>query len=115
MVGGIVGRLARKGTLAGMFDGLGSVGSRVFLAGLIVGAIYGLLILAVIHTRRRLPAQARHEALQRGPRPTTRAAAGRCAPETDAGAGGAALSVQHWPACRSWRGKRLRRRRSPVS
>jgi len=64
MVGGIVGRLARKGTLAGMFDGLGSVGSRVFLAGLIVGAIYGLLILAVIHTRRRL-LQARHQALQR--------------------------------------------------
>ena len=64
LVGGMIGRLSRRGTLAGMFDGLGSVGSRVFVAGLIVGAIYGLLILVVVQMRRRL-LQARHAALQR--------------------------------------------------
>lgn len=64
LVGGMIGRLSRRGTLDGMFDGLGSVGSRVFIAGLIVGAIYGLLILVVVQMRRRL-LQARHAALQR--------------------------------------------------
>jgi LytS/YehU family sensor histidine kinase len=64
LMGGAIGRLVRHGTLTGMFDGFGSVGSRVFVAGLVVGVVYGLLILAVVQMRRRL-LQARHAALVR--------------------------------------------------
>ena len=55
-----------------MFDGLGSVGSRVFIAGLIVGAIYGLLILVVVQMRRRFAAGPTRGAANGRPKPTAR-------------------------------------------
>ena len=64
LVGGMIGRLSKKGTIEGMFDGIWSVGGRVILAGLVAGVVYALLMAAVVGVRRRV-LQARNEQLMR--------------------------------------------------
>lgn len=64
LVGGMIGRFSKKGTLAGMFDGVWGVGGRVIVAGLVAGVVYALLMAAVVGVRRRV-LQARNEQLKR--------------------------------------------------
>lgn len=64
LIGGMIGRFSKKGTLTGMFDGVWSVGGRVILAGLVAGMVYALLMAAVVGVRRRV-LQARNEQLTR--------------------------------------------------
>ena len=64
MVGGFVGRWMKHGTLDGVFDDIGGLGSRVLFAGLIAGVVYASLLLAVLLVRRRM-LQARNEELRR--------------------------------------------------
>ena len=64
LVGGMIGRFSKHGSLAGMFDGVWGIGGRVVVAGLVAGAVYALLMFAVLRVRRRL-LQARNEQLTR--------------------------------------------------
>jgi len=64
LVGGMIGRFSKHGSLAGMFDGVWGIGGRVVVAGLVAGAVYALLMFAVLRVRRRL-LQTRNEQLMR--------------------------------------------------
>jgi len=64
LVGGVIGRWVKRGTLDGIFDDIGGLGSRVLLGGLIAGIVYTLLLLAVLLVRRRM-LQARNDELRR--------------------------------------------------
>ncbi len=64
VVGGVIGRWVKRGTLDGIFDDIGGLGSRVLLGGLIAGIAYSVLLLAVLLVRRRM-LQARNEELRR--------------------------------------------------
>jgi sensor histidine kinase YesM len=64
LVGGMIGRFSKHGSLVGMFDGVWGIGGRVIVAGLVAGAVYALLMFAVLRVRRRL-LQTRNEQLMR--------------------------------------------------
>ena len=64
LFGGMTGRWMKVGSFEVMLADFGSFNSRVLLAGLIAGAVYGALLLIVLLVRRRT-LQKRNEELQR--------------------------------------------------
>jgi sensor histidine kinase YesM len=64
LLGGLIGRYVKVGSLQGVVDDFGSFGGRVLVAGLIAGAVYAGLLLAVMLVRRRV-LQSRNEELKR--------------------------------------------------
>jgi Histidine kinase len=64
VAGGLVGRLLKHGSLQGPANDLPRLAGQVLLAGVIVGAVYALLMFAVLQVRRRM-LQAKNEALIR--------------------------------------------------
>lgn len=64
LVGGMIGRFVKHGSLAGMFDDVWGIGGRLIVAGLVAGAVYALLMFAVLWVRRR-QLQTRNEQLMR--------------------------------------------------
>ncbi len=64
MLGGVIGRLIRHGSLEGPANDFSSLAGRVTVAGLVVGVVYALLMFAVLQVRRKT-LQIRNEALTR--------------------------------------------------
>lgn len=64
MLGGVIGRLIRYGSLDGPANDFSSLAGRVTVAGLVVGVVYALLMFAVLQVRRKT-LQIRNEALTR--------------------------------------------------
>ncbi len=62
MLGGLIGRLLRHGSLEGPESDFASLAGRVAVAGVVVGLVYALLTFVVLQVRRRM-LQTRNEAL----------------------------------------------------
>jgi sensor histidine kinase YesM len=64
MLGGVIGRIIRHGSIEGPANDFSTLAGRVAVAGLVAGLVYALLMFAVLQLRRRT-LQIRNEALTR--------------------------------------------------